>query len=153
LDVLELLAAQPHALPLQEIARRLQRSPSELFRMLDVLVQRAISPGCRTRATRSPCVCLNWPTATRRSTGCSMSQCRICKRWRARRDRPTISRCTTMHGCRAVPGRAAGTDELLGAHRCALPFLDDRVSARVITAFQATARQDLLLRELGGSRS
>ena len=40
LDVLELLAAEPHGLNLQDIARRLDRSPTELFRMLDVLVRR-----------------------------------------------------------------------------------------------------------------
>ena len=40
LDVLEALAAEPHSLTLQEIANRLDRSPNELFRMLDVLVRR-----------------------------------------------------------------------------------------------------------------
>jgi DNA-binding IclR family transcriptional regulator len=40
LDVIEALAAEPHRLTLQEIANRLDRSPNELFRMLDVLVQR-----------------------------------------------------------------------------------------------------------------
>ena len=40
LDVLELLASQPHALSLQEFAQRLERSSAELYRMLDVLVQR-----------------------------------------------------------------------------------------------------------------
>lgn len=40
LDVLELLAAEPHGLNLQEIARRLKRTSNELFRMLDVLVRR-----------------------------------------------------------------------------------------------------------------
>ena len=38
--MLELLAAEPHGLNLQEIARRLERSPNEPFRMLDVLVGR-----------------------------------------------------------------------------------------------------------------
>jgi len=40
LDVLELLAAEPHGRNLQDIARALDRSPNELFRMLDVLVRR-----------------------------------------------------------------------------------------------------------------
>ena len=40
LDVIEALAAEPHRLTLQEIANRLDRSPNELFRMLDVLVRR-----------------------------------------------------------------------------------------------------------------
>jgi DNA-binding IclR family transcriptional regulator len=40
LDVLELLAADSAGLNLQDIARKLQRSPNELFRMLDVLVRR-----------------------------------------------------------------------------------------------------------------
>ena len=40
LDVIELLAAEPNGLNLQEIARRLERTPNELFRMLDVLVRR-----------------------------------------------------------------------------------------------------------------
>jgi hypothetical protein len=41
LDVIELLAAEQHGLTLQEIARRLERTATELFRMLDVLVRRA----------------------------------------------------------------------------------------------------------------
>ncbi|MEK6211749.1 MAG: helix-turn-helix domain-containing protein [Pseudomonadota bacterium] len=40
LDMLELLAAEPQGRNLQEIARRLERTPNELFRMLDVLVRR-----------------------------------------------------------------------------------------------------------------
>jgi len=40
LDILELLAAEEGGLPLNEIARRLERTPSEIFRMLEVLAQR-----------------------------------------------------------------------------------------------------------------
>ena len=38
--MLELLAVEPHGLNLQDIARRLDRSPNELFHLLDVLVRR-----------------------------------------------------------------------------------------------------------------
>jgi len=40
LDVIELLAAEQHGLSLQEIARALERTATEIFRMLDVLVRR-----------------------------------------------------------------------------------------------------------------
>ena len=43
---------QPHSLSLQEIANRLDRSPNELFRMLDVLVRRGFLAGCQTRPMR-----------------------------------------------------------------------------------------------------
>ena len=45
LDVLELLAAEPHGLNLQEISRRLKRTSNELFRMLDVLLRRGYDEG------------------------------------------------------------------------------------------------------------
>jgi len=154
LDILEMLAAEPHALPLQEIARRLQRSPSELFRMLDVLVQRgyltrlpdagyALTLRLFELAHRHPPVdrlldvAVPHMQALARATG-------------------QANHLSVHHDARLVVLSRAEPPEPMsysvrtGAH---FPFLDDRVSARVITAFQAQARQDLLLRELGGPRS
>jgi len=154
LDVLEMLAAEPHALPLQEIARRLNRSPGELFRMLDVLVQRgylarlpdagyALTLRLFELAHRHPPVdrlldvAVPHMQALARATG-------------------QANHLSVHHDARLVVLARAEPPEPMsysvrpGAH---FPFLDDRVSARVITAFQGEARQDLLLRELGGSRA
>lgn len=154
LDVLEMLAAEPHALPLQEIARRLNRSPGELFRMLDVLVQRgylarlpdagyALTLRLFELAHRHPPVdrlldvAVPHMHALARATG-------------------QANHLSVHHDARLVVLSRAEPPEPMsysvrpGAH---FPFLDDRVSARVITAFQGEARQDLLLRELGGKRS
>ena len=154
LDVLEMLAAEPHAVPLQEIARRLQRSPGELFRMLDVLVRRgylarlpdavyALTLRLFELAHRHPPidrlldVAVPHMQALARTTG-------------------QANHLSVHHDARLVVLARAEPPEPMsysvrpGAH---FPFLDDRVSARVITAFQAQARQEVLLRELGGGRA
>jgi DNA-binding IclR family transcriptional regulator len=155
LDALELLASQPHGLSLQEIARRLERSPAELYRMLDVLVQRAYltrlpdaSYALTLRlfelAHRHPPVerlldvAVPHMQALARSTGQS-------------------NHLSVHHDARLVVLARAEPPEPMsclvrqGAH---FAFHDDRVSARVISAFQSGERRAEYLDELlGGRRS
>jgi DNA-binding IclR family transcriptional regulator len=153
LDVLEILAAQPHSLSLQEIANRLQRTPNELFRMLDVLVRRgylsrlpdstyALTLRLFELAQRHPPVerlldvAMPYMERVARATGQS-------------------NHLSVYHDARLVVLARAEPPEPMsalvrqGAH---FAFHDDRVSARVITAFQSGERQDLYLTDLMGSR-
>ncbi len=153
LDVLEILAAQPHSLSLQEIANRLQRTSNELFRMLDVLVRRgylsrlpdstyALTLRLFELAQRHPPVerlldvAMPYMERVARTTGQS-------------------NHLSVYHDARLVVLARAEPPEPMsalvrqGAH---FAFHDDRVSARVITAFQSGARQDLYLKDLMGAR-
>jgi len=153
LDVLEILAAQPHSLSLQEIANRLQRTSNELFRMLDVLVRRgylsrlpdstyALTLRLFELAQRHPPVerlldvAMPYMERVARTTGQS-------------------NHLSVYHDARLVVLARAEPPEPMsalvrqGAH---FAFHDDRVSARVITAFQSGERQDLYLNDLMGTR-
>ena len=154
LDVLEILAAQPHSLSLQEIANRLQRTSNELFRMLDVLVRRgylsrlpdstyALTLRLFELAQRHPPVerlldvAMPYMERVARTTGQS-------------------NHLSVYHDARLVVLARAEPPEPMsalvrqGAH---FAFHDDRVSARVITAFQSGERQDLYLKDLMGARA
>jgi DNA-binding IclR family transcriptional regulator len=149
LDVLELLASQPHSLGLQKIAQRLSRSPAELYRMLDVLVQRgfltrlpdatyALTLRLFELAHRHPPVdrlldvAVPYMQALARHTGQS-------------------NHLSVHHDARLVVLARAEPPEPMsclvrqGAH---FAFHDDRVSARVITAFQTGERRAQYLDEL-----
>lgn len=150
--MLELLAAQPHGLSLQEIARGLQRTPNELFRMLDVLVQRgylsrlpdatyALTLRLFQLAQRHPpverllTVAMPYMERLARETGQSNHLC-------VHHD----ARLVVL--ARAEPPEPMSALVRQGAH---FAFHDDRVSARVITAFQEGERQQLYLSELAGA--
>lgn len=152
LDLLETLAQEPHGLSLQEVARRLERSPGELFRMLDVLVQRGYLArlpnghyGLTLRlfelAHRHPPVdrlldaAMPHMEALARATGQANHLC-------VHHD----ARLVVL--ARAEPPEPMSYSVRQGAH---FPFHDDRVSARVITAFQPPERRAQLAHELSGS--
>jgi DNA-binding IclR family transcriptional regulator len=154
LDVLEILAAQPHSLSMQEIAKRLGRTPNELFRMLDVLVRRgylsrlpdstyALTLRLFELAQRHPPVerllnvAMPYMEHLARQTGQSNHLC-------VHHD----ARLVVL--ARAEPPEPMSALVRQGAH---FAFHDDRVSARVITAFQSGDRQDLYLKELVGPRA
>jgi DNA-binding IclR family transcriptional regulator len=153
LDVLEILAAQPHGLSMQEIAKQLGRTSNELFRMLDVLVRRgylsrlpdstyALTLRLFELAQRHPPVerllnvAMPYMEQLARQTGQSNHLC-------VHHD----ARLVVL--ARAEPPEPMSALVRQGAH---FAFHDDRVSARVITAFQTTERQDLYLKELVGAR-
>jgi DNA-binding IclR family transcriptional regulator len=155
LDVIELLAEEPHALGLQEIAQRLERSPSELYRMLDVLTRRGylarrpdstyvLTLRLFELAHRHPPmdrlldVAMPHMQALARQTGQSNHLC-------VHHD----ARLVVL--ARAEPPEPMSASFRQGAH---FAFHDDRVSARVISAFQSDERRAQYLDELlGGKQS
>lgn len=152
LDVLELLAAEPHGLNLQEIARRLGRTPNELFRMLDVLVRR----GFLARQSDSTYLLtlrlfelahLHPPVD--RLLDCAMPYMQELARGTGHSNHLCVH-----HDARLVVLARAESPEPMsysvrqGSH---FPFHDDRVSARVISAFQDGARHEQFVAELAGT--
>jgi DNA-binding IclR family transcriptional regulator len=154
LDVIETLAAEPHRLTLQEIANRLDRSPNELFRMLDVLVRR----GYLTREADSTYLLTlrlfelgqRHPLVDR-LLDAAMPHMQELARQIGQSDHLCVhhdARLVVL--ARAEPPEPMSCLVRQGAH---FAFHDDRVSARVITAFQGDDRQASYLAELAGGRT
>lgn len=149
LDVLELLASEAHSLSLQEIAARLERSPSEIFRMLDVLVRR----GYLARRPDATYVLTLWlfELAHRhppmgRLLDVAMPHMQELARLTGQSNHICVhheQRLVVL--ARAEPPEPMSASFRQGAH---FPFHDDRVSARVISAFQPAERRMLYLNEL-----
>jgi len=153
LDVLELLAAQPHGLSLQEIGRQLTRSPAEIYRMLDVLVQR----GYLTRLPdASYALTLRmFELAHRHPPVDRLLDVAVPYMQTLARKTGQSNHLSVHHDARLVVLARAEPPEPMsclvrqGAH---FAFHDDRVSARVITAFQTGERRAEYLEELLGTR-
>jgi len=153
LDVLELLAAEPHGLNLQEIARRLKRTPNELFRMIDVLVRR----GYLVRQPDSAYVLtLRLFELAHRHPGVDrLLDCAMPHMQALAGQTGQSNHLCVHHDARLVVLAQAEPPEPMtcsvrqGAH---FAFHDDRVSARVISAFQKAEQRDLYLSQLAGSR-
>jgi len=151
LDVLELLAAEPHGMNLQDIARRLGRSPNELFRMLDVLVRRgflARQPDATYLLTLRLFELAHLHPPVDRLLDCAMPHMQEL----ARATGQSNHLCVHHDARLVVLARAESPDPMsysvrLGSH---FPFHDDRVSARVISAFQHGARREQFLAEMAG---
>lgn len=154
LDVLELLAAEAHGLNLQEIARRLERTPNELFRMLDVLVRRGYlvrHPDSAYALTLRMFEMAHLHPPVDRLLDVAMPHMQALAA-----EVGQSNHLCVHHDARLVVLARAESPEPMsyavrqGAH---FAFHDDRVSARVITAFQAGAKREQYVRELlGGGR-
>ena len=152
LDVLELLAAAPHGLNLQEIARRLDRTPNELFRMLDVLVRRGF---LARQADATYLLTLRlFELAHLHPPVDRLLDCAMPHMQDLARDTGQSNHLCVHHDKRLVVLARAESPEPMsysvrqGSH---FPFRDDRVSARVISAFQDGNRREQLLTELSGT--
>jgi DNA-binding IclR family transcriptional regulator len=153
LDVLELLAAEAHGLSLQEIARRLDRSPNELFRMLDVMVRRGYigrQPDASYVLTLRLFELAHLHPPVDRLLDCAMPHMQDL----ARATQQSNHLCVHHDARLVVLARAESPEPMSysvrqGSH---FAFHDDRVSARVITAFQAGGRREQFLAELLGPR-
>ena len=152
LDVLELLAAEPHGLSLQDVARKLGRSPNELFRMLDVLLRRgflARQPDATYLLTLRLFELAHLHPPVDRLLDCAMPHMQ-----ELARNTSQSNHLCVYHDKRLVVLARAESPEPMsysvrqGSH---FPFHDDRVSARVISAFQQGARRGQLLTELAGT--
>jgi DNA-binding IclR family transcriptional regulator len=152
LDVLELLAAEAHGLNLQDIARRLDRSPNELFRMLDVMVRRgyiARQPDATYVLTLRLFELAHLHPPIDRLLDCAMPHMQDL----ARATKQSNHLCVHHDARLVVLARAESPEPMSysvrqGSH---FAFHDDRVSARVITAFQAGTRRDQFFAELLGT--
>lgn len=153
LDVLELLAAQPHGLSLQDIARKLERSPNELFRMLDVLVRRgfiARSSDSSYMLTLRMFELAHLHPPVDRLLDSAMPYMQELARGTGHSNHLCVH-----HDARLVVLARAESPEPMsysvrqGSHYA---FHDDRVSARVITAFQNGTRREQFFRELLGAK-
>jgi DNA-binding IclR family transcriptional regulator len=152
LDVLELLAAQPHGLNLQDVARRLGRSPNELFRMLDVLVRRgflARQPDASYVLTLRLFELAHLHPPVDRLLDCAMPRMQEL----ARSTGQSNHLCVHNDARLVVLARAESPEPMSYSVRqgSQYPFRDDRVSARVITAFQTAGRREQFLGELVGT--
>ncbi|HVY04895.1 MAG TPA: IclR family transcriptional regulator [Burkholderiales bacterium] len=151
LDVLELLAVEAHGLSLQEIAQQLNRSPNELFRMLDVLVRRGFlsrQPDASYVLTLRLFELAHRHPPIDRLLDCAMPFMQEL----ARRTSQSNHLCVHHDTRLVVLARAESPEPMSysvrqGSH---FPFHDDRVSARVITAFQDGLRREQYLDELAG---
>jgi DNA-binding IclR family transcriptional regulator len=152
LDVLELLAAEPHGLNLQDIARKLGRSPSELYRMVDVLLRRgflARQPDATYLLTLRLFELAHLHPPVDRLLDCAMPHMQEL----ARRTSQSNHLCVHHDARLVVLARAESPEPMSysvrqGSH---FPFHDDRVSARVISAFQEGDRRGQFLAELAGN--
>jgi DNA-binding IclR family transcriptional regulator len=152
LDVLELLAAEPHGLNLQEISRKLGRSPSELYRMVDVLLRRgflARQPDASYLLTLRLFELAHLHPPVDRLLDCAMPHMQEL----ARRTSQSNHLCVHHDARLVVLARAESPEPMSysvrqGSH---FPFHDDRVSARVISAFQEGDRREQFLGELAGN--
>lgn len=149
--MLELLAVEAHGLSLQEIAQHLNRSPNELFRMLDVLVRRgflARQPDASYVLTLRLFELAHRHPPIDRLLDCAMPYMQEL----ARRTSQSNHLCVHHDSRLVVLARAESPEPMSysvrqGSH---FPFRDDRVSARVITAFQDGPRREQFLDELAG---
>lgn len=152
LDILELLAATQHGLSLQEVARSLDRTANEIFRMLDVLVRRGFL--ARQSDGRYGLTLRLFELAHRHPPVDRLLDAAVPYMQGLARDTRQSNHLSVHHDERLVVlARAESPDPISysvrpGAH---FAFHDDRVSARVISAFQAPERRSAFLAELLGS--
>lgn len=149
LDVLELLAQEAHGLSLQEVASRLERSPSELYRMLDVLVRRgfiARRPDATYVLTLRLFELAHQHPPMGRLLDVAMPHMQELARLTGQANHLCVhhdARLVVL--ARAEPPEPMSASFRPGAH---FSFHDDRVSARVISAFQPPEKRQWYLSEL-----
>jgi DNA-binding IclR family transcriptional regulator len=149
LDVLELLASEAHGLSLQEIAARLARSPNEIYRMLDVLVRRgylARRPDATYVLTLQLFELAHRHPPMDRLLDVAMPHMQALARLTGQSNHLCVHHDTRLVVlARAEPPEPMSASFRQGAH---FPFHDDRVSARVISAFRPPQRREQALDEL-----
>ncbi|MCW5625700.1 MAG: IclR family transcriptional regulator [Burkholderiales bacterium] len=152
LDILELLAATQHGLSLQEIARNLDRTANEIFRMLDVLVRRGFL--ARQPDGRYGLTLRLFELAHRHPPVDRLLDAAVPHMQALAREIRQSNHLSVHHDARLVVlARAESPDPISysvrpGSH---FPFHDDRVSARIISAFQPESRVASYIAELLGA--
>jgi DNA-binding IclR family transcriptional regulator len=149
LDVLELLAQEPHTLTLQVIAQKLARSPNEIYRMLDVLVRRgylARRPDATYGLTLRLFELAHRHPPMGRLLDVAMPHMQELARMTGQANHICVhhdERLVVL--ARAEPPEPMSASFRQGAH---FLFHDDRVSARVISAFQPPDKRAAYLAQL-----
>ena len=149
LDIVELLAGEPDALTQNQIAQRLGRSASEIFRMLEVLerrgwIARSADGGYTTTLTLFELAHRTAPV--NRLLSAALPEMRLLARRTGQSNHLVVYRDARILVLAQVdsPG-SMGFSVRQGAH---FPFRIDRTSARVLTAFQQPARREELTAEM-----
>ena len=152
LDLIELLAAEQHGLPLQEIARRLGRTATELFRMLDVLVRRGYlvrqPDGGYALTLRLFEVAHRHPPVDRLLDAALPHMQALARSVRQSNHLSVHHDQRLVVLARVESPEPIGYSMRPGTH---FPFRDDRASARIITAFESDDRRAACIAELLGS--
>jgi DNA-binding IclR family transcriptional regulator len=149
LDIVELLAGEPEALTQNQIAQRLGRSASEIFRMLEVLERRgwiARSAEGAYATTLTLFELAHRQAPVNRLLSAALPEMRLLARRTGQSNHLVVYRERRILVLAQVdsPG-SMGFSVRQGAH---FPFRTDRTSARVLTAFQQPARRAELTAEL-----
>jgi DNA-binding IclR family transcriptional regulator len=149
LDIVELLAGEPDALMQQQIAQRLGRSSSEIFRMLEVLERRG---WLARRADGAYATTLTlFELAHRQAPVHRLLSVALPEMRALARDTGQSNHLVVHHDRRILVLAQVDSPESMGfsvrqgAH---FPFRADRVSAWVLSAFQSTARRAELADEM-----
>lgn len=150
LDIVELLSGEEDGLAQNEIAQRLSRSVGQIFRMLEVLeargyIRRSSSDG-RYRLTLKLFELGHRHPPVRRLLSVALSEMRRLTDMTAQSVHLSVHHDRRLLVVAQIDGfRSMGFSVRLGAH---FPFRPDRVSARVITAFQDAERRTRFMQEL-----
>jgi len=149
LDIVELLSGEPDALTQNQIAQRLGRSASEIFRMLEVLERRgwiARSAEGAYATTLTLFELAHRQAPVNRLLSAALPEMRLLARRTGQSNHLVVYRDRRILVLAQVdsPG-SMGFSVRQGAH---FPFRTDRTSARVLAAFQQPARRAELTAEL-----
>lgn len=150
LDIVELLSSEEDGLPQNEIAQRLSRSVGQIFRMLEVLerrgyIRRSDRDG-RYRLTLRLFELGHRHPPVRRLLNVALPEMRRLTDITAQSVHLSVYHDRLLLVVAQIDGfRSMGFSVRLGAH---FPFRPDRVSARVITAFQDSERRARFMQEL-----
>jgi DNA-binding IclR family transcriptional regulator len=150
LDIIELLSVEDAGLVQNEIAQRLKRSVGQIFRMLEVLetrgyIRRSARDG-RYRLTLKLFELGHRHPPMRRLMVTALPEMRRLADETAQSIHMSVHHDGRLLVVAQIDGfRSMGFSVRLGSH---FPFRPDRVSARVITAFQDEDRRRRFMREL-----
>ena len=150
LDIVELLSTEEQGLTQSEIALRLKRSVGQIFRMLEVLerrgyIRRSGRDG-RYRLTLRLFELGHRHPPVRRLLDVALPEMRRLTDLTAQSVHLSVHHDRRLLVVAQIDGfRSMGFSVRLGSH---FPFRPDRVSARVITAFQDEDRRRRFMREL-----
>ena len=150
LDIVELLSTEEDGLTQSEIALRLKRSVGQIFRMLEVLerrgfIRRSERDG-RYRLTLRLFELSHRHPPVRRLLDVALPEMRRLTDLTAQSVHLSVHHDRRLLVVAQIDGfRSMGFSVRLGSH---FPFRPDRVSSRVITAFQDEDRRQRFMREL-----